>query len=73
MFADEADAGMGHGVRAGFAEALEPLSDKADGAHHACVDIAPLGGRLLAFWADEMGPAVAAFSEELGAMRVSSP
>ena len=45
------------GVRAGHAHGLEPMA--ADGADasdstavHHCVDIAPLGGRLLAFWSD---------------------
>ena len=46
------------GVREGRARALEPLQladdYKEEEEAHACVDIAPLGGRLLAFWSDTM-------------------
>ena len=57
-----------HGLRAGTACDLEPLRidgidagdagdvDAGDAGQgpHECVDIAPLGGRLLAFWSDTM-------------------
>ena len=65
--AAEADGESREGVSVGHASALEQLSSggdaaaAADGAsgegedvRHACVDIAPLGGRLLAFWSDSM-------------------
>ena len=64
MFADGALGGArasapGPGLTAGRAEALEPLRGDVDAvgdeeALHECVDIAPLGGRLLVFWSDTM-------------------